>query len=73
MNTFSDLIDAFTVPVVAEVLGLSRKHVHTMRARKAVPPLHWGALIEAAPRYGIELDHTKCRSLYESRVSEAAA
>ena len=74
MKTFADLIDAFGPGEMAAVLGISRSHVHTMRARNSIPPIYWGLLVDAAPVRGIsDLTHAKCRELREGRLLTSSA
>lgn len=64
MNTFSDIIDAFGIAVVAEILGIEESHVRVMKARDSIPPEYWGVLIEQAVKRGIKgLDYRRLRRL----------
>jgi hypothetical protein len=53
-SCFSEIIDAFGVSAVAEVINKDESHVRTMKARDSIPPEYWGLLVEAAPSKGIE-------------------
>jgi hypothetical protein len=74
MRTFSDVIEAFGVAVVADILKLEESHVRVMKTRESIPPEYWGALLEAAPRRGIRgLDYEKLRRLRRARFESARA
>jgi hypothetical protein len=49
MDTFSDIIDAFGIKRLAELLGTSESHVRTMKARDSIPPEYWPAIIANPP------------------------
>ncbi len=49
MNSFKQIIDAFTIKSLAEILGVAESHVRTMRARGSIPPEYWSKIIELAP------------------------
>lgn len=70
MQTFSDIIEAFGVAVVARILKLEESHVRTMKARDSIPPEYWGPLLEEAPNFGItDLDYRQFQRLREARFS----
>ena len=73
MRTFSEIIDAFGVPVVAEVLSLPESHVRTMKARDSIAPEYWEALIEAAPKHGVRgLDYKRLHKIRAERFPRSA-
>jgi len=49
MNTFSDIIDAYGVRKLADLLGIADSHVRTMKARDSIPVEHWAAIISSPP------------------------
>lgn len=64
MNSFAEIIDKFTVPVLAQILGVDESHVRVMKARNSVPPEYWGVLIEAGPGHGLPpMTHAQLRQL----------
>ncbi|WP_040620349.1 hypothetical protein [Rhodovulum sp. PH10] len=70
---FSDLIDSIGFEPLAELLGLPESHIRTMKARNSIPPVYWGAIIEAAPSLGFPgLSHAQMRGWRQRRFSRTA-
>lgn len=70
MRSFSDLIESFGAPALAELLHLEESHIRTMKARDSIPPEHWGPIIEDAARRKIPgVNWKSLRALRNSRFS----
>lgn len=64
MDSFTDIINAFGVKALAEILGVKESHARVMKTRGSIPAEYWGLLIEAAPARGIQgLDFALFRRL----------
>lgn len=67
MRTFSEIIDAFGVARLAEVLGLSESHIRVMKTRDSIAPEHWGEIVKHRPMP--ELEDLTLEDLHELRLS----
>lgn len=54
VKSFADLIDTLGRPTVARLLKTTDSHVRAMRTRNSIAPEHWGLLIEACAKQGIQ-------------------
>ena len=54
MRCFSDVIEAFGVAPMAELLGVPDSHVRVMKARNSIPADYWSRIVKAAEDRGID-------------------
>lgn len=74
MNSFREIIDAFGVARLAELLGIAQSHVRTMKVRNVIPPQYWRKIIEAPNPNGASIDPSILADLYAaSREKEGEA
>lgn len=73
-ETFSQVVDAFGIGALAQLLGVEESHIRTMKARNSIPPEYWGVIIEAAPSREIEgLTFAALREMRTARFTDAGA
>lgn len=73
MKTFADVIEAFGVKAMCEILGLPDTHIRAMKARDSIPVRYWSTLIERGAKYGVPLDFKKLDRIRESRFERVAS
>lgn len=77
MDSFSDVIDALGVSVVASILGIAENHARTLKARNSIPPGYFRRLVESEPgkERGITFDllHRLLDEAAERRTQAAPA
>ena len=67
MKNFSDLIEEFGAPALAEELRLSPDAVYKMKQRNKIPDYHWMRVLRAARRNGIIVSAQQLAEMAEKR------